>query len=373
MKIAEQFRKNWYGLLALVVLCVIGWFNLRSADFYSGDAFHRAQLVWFMVGVIVAGVIAVLDLRTIERFSYLVFGGLILLLVLTALFGKEVNNSRRWLSVGTMVIQPSEFMKIGMILALAKFVQRTKGAEAYTMANLAKPFLLILFPFSLIIIQPDLGTALILLFIATSIVFFEGVRLRTFVMLIGIVGLTVPVAWQFELIEGYQKDRIVLWLMEEELDPTVEEEKRILDKNLQSEQAKWAIGRGRVTGTGLMEGVRSRLKYLPEIHNDFILAIYAEEKGFVGCIFLLFLYFSVIVWGLSVVSNAREKFGALIAVGVAGMVFWQVIVNVGMVTGMLPVVGSQLPVLSYGGSSLLTTFMGFGLLLNVSVSRVKIV
>ena len=272
-----------------------------------------------------------------------------------------------------MVIQPSEFMKIGMILALAKFVQRTKGAEAYTMANLAKPFLLILFPFSLIIIQPDLGTALILLFIATSIVFFEGVRLRTFVMLIGIVGLTVPVAWQFELIEGYQKDRIVLWLMEEELDPTVEEEKRILDKNLQSEQAKWAIGRGRVTGTGLMEGVRSRLKYLPEIHNDFILAIYAEEQGFVGCIFLLFLYFSVIVWGLSVASNAREKFGALIAAGVAGMVFWQVIVNVGMVTGMLPVVGSQLPVLSYGGSSLLTTFMGFGLLLNVSVSRVKIV
>jgi rod shape determining protein RodA len=295
------------------------------------------------------------------------------MLILTAIFGKEVNSSRRWLSVGTMVVQPSEFMKMGMVIALAKFVQRTKGAEAYNMSNLIKPFLLILLPFALIIVQPDLGTALILLFIASSIVFFEGVRLRTFVMLIGIVGLTVPLAWQFELIEGYQKDRIVLWMMEEELDPTIEEEKRILDKNLQSEQAKWAIGRGRSTGTGLMSGVRSRLKYLPEIHNDFILAIYAEEQGFVGCVILLFLYFCVIAWGLAVAASAREKFGALVAVGVSAMIFWQVVVNVGMVTGMLPVVGSQLPVLSYGGSSLLTTFMGFGLLLNISVSRVKIV
>jgi rod shape determining protein RodA len=361
------------GLVCVFVLMAISLINLKSADYYSGDSFHRAQAVWMVLGAVAAFLVALVDIRTIERLSHVGYVFLTVLLIATALFGREVSGSTRWLAMGGMVIQPSEFMKVGLILALARHVFRTKGPDAYTLRDLVRPLAFIGLPFALIVTQPDLGTSIILLLVSASMLFYEGIRFRTVVMLIGVVGLVIPIAWKFDLIERYQKDRVVLWMMGDELDPGNAEEKRILDKNLQTEQALWAIGSGRVVGKGLEGGGRSRLKYLPEIHNDFILAIYAEEQGFLGCALLLALFHALIAWGLGVAHGSSDKFSTLVAAGVSFMFFWQLVVNVGMVTGLLPVVGSQLPFLSYGGSSLLTTFIGIGLLFNVATSRVKVV
>jgi rod shape determining protein RodA len=328
-------------------------------------------MVWMLLGYIVAFLIAAVDLRVFERLAYLFYGLVMALLVATKLFGREVNNSTRWIEIGNMVVQPSEFMKIGMILALARYIQRNKRSGKFGLTELIVPTLMIAIPSALVLLQPDLGTTLMIAMVACSMLLFEGIKLRSLLAVMGIVLLVVPVAWQVGVIHDYQKDRVRLWLNPDQfkLDP---EGKKVLDKKLQPEQALWAVGSGRLMGKGLRGGARSRLKYLPEMHNDFIIATYAEEHGFVGCAFLTTLFLALAVWMLSVARRARERFGAMLASGVAAMIFSGFFVNIGMVIGLLPVVGVTLPFLSYGGSSILTTFIGIGLVLNVSVSRGKI-
>lgn len=372
MAIVRGIRVNFLGVVSVIALTAVGLVNLASVDYYSGDSFHRAQLVWMLLGYVVAIIVFFIDLRVFYNLAYVGYGVLMGLLVATRLFGLEVNNSTRWLVVGGMQLQPSEFMKMALILALARLVHQTKGSEPYTLRTLGKPFALTVPPALLVLIQPDLGTSLIILFIAASVLLLEGIRLRTILFLGGIAMLVVPISWEYDLIHRYQKDRVTLWLNADNLDPSDPEEKRILDKNLQSEQALWAIGSGRVLGKGIRGGGKSRLRYLPEMQNDFVIATFAEEHGFVGCFVLSGLYFALLVWVTRVARGAKERFGSLVAVGVGAMVFWQYFVNIGMVTGLLPVVGLTLPLLSYGGSSILTTFVGFGLLLNISVSKVKL-
>lgn len=372
MAIVRGIRVNFIGVVAVIALTAVGLVNLASVDYYSGDSFHRAQLVWMLLGYVVAIIVFFVDIRVFYNLAYVGYGVLLALLIATRLFGLEVNNSTRWLVIGGMQLQPSEFMKMGLILALARLVHQTKGNEPYTLKTLAKPFVLTAPPAALVLIQPDLGTSLIILFVAVSVLLVEGVRLRTVLFIGGVALLVVPISWEYDLIHRYQKDRVTLWLNAENLDPSNPEEKRILDKNLQSEQALWAIGSGRMLGKGLRGGGKSRLRYLPEMHNDFVIATFAEEHGFAGCFALSALYFAVLIWALRVAKDAKERFGSLVAAGVAAMIFWQYFVNIGMVTGLLPVVGLTLPLLSYGGSSILTTFVGIGLLLNISVSKVKL-
>jgi len=363
---------NWIPILLVAALCAIGLMTLSSTDYYSGDAFHRNQMVRMLVGVMVCLAFRYIDIRLFERFALGGYVVVVLLLIGTALVGKEVYGSRRWLDLGGVVVQPSELMKVALILALARFIHRTKGAEEYTIRHLLKPFALILLPCALVVNQPDLGTTLILVFISGSMLFFEGIRFQSVLLLLALAGLIVPMAWQFDMIEEYQKDRVILWIQGDELDASDPEQKRILDKNLQTEQALWAIGSGKMVGKGRLEGNRSRLKYLPEIHNDFIIAIYAEEYGFLGVMGLLAIYVFLFLWILRVAKNTSQKFSAMVAIGTGAMLFWQFFVNIGMVTGLLPVVGLTLPFVSYGGSSLLTSFIALGLVLNIRSGRVKI-
>lgn len=371
MQVVRAVKSNWLGILVVLALSAIGLVNLASSDYYSSDEYHKSQIIWMLLGYIVAFLIASLDLRIFERLAYVGYGLVMVLLGATMIFGRQINNSTRWIEIGNMVLQPSEFMKVAIILALARYTHRTKRSGKFTLPELIMPTVIIGAPSVLVLLQPDLGTTLMIVVVAIGMLLFEGIRFRSLLSVAGIVLLLVPVAWQLDVVHPYQKDRVRLWLNPDQfkLDP---EGKKVLDKKLQPEQALWAVGSGRLLGKGLKGGARSRLKYLPEMHNDFIIATFAEEHGFVGCSVLTALFYVLSLWIYRVARGARERFGAMVAAGVGTMIFSGFFVNIGMVIGLLPVVGVTLPLLSYGGSSILTTFIGVGLVLNVSVSRGKV-
>jgi len=360
-------RVNWNLAVipVFVLLFVISLINMRNADYYSGDLFHQRQVIWYLLAIIVAVVVAVLDFRLFERLAWPIYIGVVILLFITLFCGKEVNDARRWLVIFGLTVQPSEYLKLALILLLARELREKHKAEYHTLRSLWKIFLYVVGPGLLVLLEPDLGTTLLCFAVAFSMVLYEGMRLPSFLWLVGAAALIFPTAWQFNMIQEYQKNRFRLWLNPEQFkwDP---EAKKILDKNMQPEQAVWAIGAGGFLGKGAHMGSKSRLKYLPEMQTDFIITTYAEERGFVGCMFLLSLYLAVLLWGLYAARVARDRFGVLVAVGVTSYLAWQGFMNIGMVTGLLPVVGITLPFLSYGGSSLLSVMAGIGLLFNIA-------
>ncbi|MBM4353521.1 MAG: rod shape-determining protein RodA [Deltaproteobacteria bacterium] len=371
-RLAER-RFNWSLAVIPVILliCVISLINLRNADYYSGDIYHQRQVIWYLLSVIVAVVVAALDLKIFERLAWPAYIVVLILLVVCLFWGKEVNSSKRWVEIAGMNIQPSELLKIAMVLILGRLLREMHRPEYHTIKSLWKVFLVVLGPAVLVLLEPDLGTTLCILFIAATMILYEGVKFKTVALLLGIVLLVFPLSWKFGIIQEYQKDRVRLWLDPDQFkwDP---EAKKLLDKTLQPEQALWAIGAGGFLGKGSFQASKTRLKYLPEMQTDFILATYAEEHGFLGCLVLLLLFAGLLLWGAYVARNARDRFGVLVAVGVTAYMFWQTVMNVGMVTGLLPVVGITLPFMSYGGSSLLSVMVGVGLLMNIGFYRGRV-
>jgi rod shape determining protein RodA len=380
---------NWLVLIVIVAIISIGLLNLRNADFYSEDSFHERQLKWYLLGMVITVLVSVIDLHLISRFAYVAFGIGCLLLV-AVLFTEPINNSRRWITIPILNerLQPSEFVKIATVLAIARWYHDQRGQRAKESVNkwIAwlkpwTPHLMLLIPVILIFMEPDLGTALIVTMIGMSMVFFEGVRWRTLVTAAGVVALVFPMAWKFAL-HDYQKARVLVWWDSEALEVEVNELKkevrtdesvapklaklqRILDKAYQPRQAVVAIGSGDFWGKGGQQGHANRQRSLPYLHTDFVIATWGEERGFVGCTLLLTLYYLLTYWAIRVTRQGRDKFQVLVAVGVCATIFWQFFVNVGMVTGLLPVVGVALPLLSYGGSSVLSICLGLGLLFNI--------
>lgn len=376
-----------FDLIAFAVVIAIvsiGLLNLRNADFYSADSFHERQTRWYLLGLVVATLVAATDLHLISRLAYVAYAVSLVLLV-AVLFTEPINNSRRWI----FGIQPSEFSKITTVLALARYFhdKRMRGRQELVglrrWLQIAAPFLIMLGPVLLIFLEPDLGTALIVVLIGLSMIFFQGVKIRSLITAVGIVGLIFPLAWRFAL-HDYQKARVLVWwdpveLAERYQDakdqakaaPSTETKKQvrrlkqILDKAYQPKQAVIAIGSGEFYGKGGRQGHATRQRHLPYLHTDFVIATWGEERGFIGCTVLLALYYILCYWALRVTKVAKDQFQALLAVGICATIFWQFFVNVGMVTGVLPVVGVALPLLSYGGSSVLSICVGLGLLVNV--------
>ena len=353
-------RIDWLLIGLVVLLSSMSIANLYSAASASGGfALHVTQTIWVLVGFGVVALMTLVDYRVFSRLAYVLYWSVVLLLVAVLVVGTELNGSRRWLNFGVFLMQPSELLKLGVIILAARYFEDHEQPAGYSLWTLAKPFALVGSGVVLVLLQPDLGTSLVILAIFMTMVLFEGVRWTTLVTLGLVTVLSIPVAWNFVL-HDYQKDRVVAFL---HLDDDA------YGKSWQVRQSLIAFGSGRVWGKGYNDSTQIDKGFVPEHENDFIAANWAEEHGFVGVLFMLAVYLALILWALRISARARDRFGAHVGVGVAALLFWHVVINLGMVTGMLPVVGLTLPLMSYGGSSLLTMMVAIGLLLNVSVRR----
>lgn len=353
-------RIDWPLLFIIGTLGGLGVLNLYSAASATGGfALHMRQGIWFLTGMGLVGLVALVDYRVISRWAYIIFGAVVMLLVAVLLIGTELNGSKRWLNFGFFMMQPSELLKVATIIVTARFFQDQDRAEPYGLFGLARPLGIVAFGVFFVLIQPDLGTSLVILAIFGTMALFEGIRWQTILTIVLAGLISLPFVWTFGMKE-YQKDRVISFL---DLDDDE------YGKSWQVRQSIIAFGSGRMWGKGHVEGTQIQKGFVPEHENDFVAANWAEEHGFAGMLFLLGVYMALLLWALRISSSARDRFGAHVGVGVAALIFWHVIVNLGMVTGMLPVVGLTLPLLSYGGSSLLTMMLALGLLLNVSMRR----
>ncbi len=367
MSLARRLRQPSLiiGMLSLLLLCAASIHSLTFIDELTGDSYHRSQTIWVVLGLIGAGVVAGMDIGFVRRLSPTVYQVLILLLIAVLVFGREINHSRRWIELGPANLQPSEFMKLAVVLMLADWFDRRRKAEAWALSRLIIPMAIMLVPTILINRQPDLGTSICVALIAASVILYEGVRRQTLVAAVLLVVLGIPLAWRFGAVESYQKARVQAWLA---LDENASKKRRTARAS-QAEQALWAVGSGRLFGRTATDARRSVLRHLPFLHTDFVLAAWAELYGLAGTLALFGLYGGILLWALHLADTSRERFDALLAVGVASLIFWQFFINSGMVIGMLPVVGMTLPVMSYGGSSMLTVLLSVGFLLNIALRR----
>ncbi len=353
-------RVDWPLLAILGALASIALVNLYSAGVAAGGVdYHVAQAVAFAMGLGVITVISLVDTRVLDRWSYVAYGGVIMLLAAVALFGTELNGSRRWINLGLFLLQPSELLKIGVILITARFFNDREREEAYGLSDLWRLFALVVLGVGFVLNQPDLGTSLTILAIFMTMVLFEGVRTQSLIALGAVIALSLPFGWAFGMKE-YQKDRVRSFLSLEKDD---------YGQDWQVRQSIIAFGSGRSWGKGHLQGTQIQEGFVPEHENDFAAANWGEEHGFVGMLILLAVYMALIVWALKISSQSTDRFGSHIGVGIAAFIFWHVFVNLGMVTGVLPVVGLPLPIMSYGRSNLMTVMIGLGLLMNVSMRR----
>ncbi len=352
---------DWTLIGLVLIIASIGILNLYSVtsnEETSGSPLYLKQILWLGIGLTAMLIVAFVEYRYYVDFAYIIYATAVLLLILVLGYGLITSGAQRWVKVGGLTFQPSEFVKISLILSLAKCFQSSPGRPGYSLRHLPFPFFLLFLPMALILKQPDLGTAIILLLVFFSILLFVKVRWSSLLTL-GVIGASVlPLLWRF--LKDYQKRRIITFF-NPDLDP--------LGASYHLIQSKIAIGSGGIFGKGFMKGTQSQLGFLPEQHTDFIFSAFGEEWGLMGCFIVVALYLLLILWGLRIAIGAKDRYGAILSFGVVAMLFWHVFINIGMVLGLMPVVGIPLPLFSYGGSFLLSTLIGIGLLLNVSMRR----
>jgi rod shape determining protein RodA len=356
----RRFRAavDWPLVATIVVIAALGLLNLYSAVNGTRHAgkFDQ-QLRWMFVGAIAFAAFTAIDYRSLLRVAWIGFGLALVALIIVDVAGSNAKGSERWISIGTLGGQPSELAKLAVILVLARLVSDGAGAKP-SWATLAPKLLLLCVPVVLIAVQPDLGTATLLTLIMLSVGFLALRDLWPMVYTLFGMFLAVPILW--ESMHRYQKDRVLAFL-----DPSADS----TGSGWHTLQSIFAVGSGKLLGKGFMSGTQNQFDFLPEHWTDFPFSVWAEEWGFVGSVVMLALFAFLIVWLLNIALRARDAAGAVLCVGVAAMTFWHVIVNVAMVLGMAPVVGVPLPFISYGGSSLLTFFIGMGLCGSVSLRR----
>jgi rod shape determining protein RodA len=312
------------------------------------------QGLWIMVGLTTALILANIDYLKVMDFAYLAYALNLVALVFLLLFGGERFGARRWIDLGPVSVQPSEFVKITVIIALATFLGERRE-KAGSFMNFAGAVMLILPAALLIFLQPDLGTALVLVPILFSMLFICGENLRYILGSIALGLASMPLFWG--LLKNYQKERLLVFI-NPDIDP--------LGAGYTIIQSRIAIGSGGIFGKGWLHGTQSHLKFLPEKHTDFIFSVIGEEWGLVGALVLVALYVIIIARGIKIMANADDVYGRAIAAGIVTLLAFQVFVNISMTIGMMPVVGLPLPFISYGGSSTVTAFICIGLLLSIS-------
>lgn len=366
----------WGLLSAVVAICALGVWNLASAARSMHQSMWLTQSAYMGVGFAALATTCLFSYRWVQKATPAIYVLNILALVALHFIGHKAKGAESWFAIGPLRIQPAEFMKIGMVLMLAKFYNDDyRSSESnYSLIRLIRPTLLFAVPTVLVLIQPDLGTAMMMIFTWVTMVLFAGIQ-RWVVIVVAVLSLVGGVVlWHDYIREGgenhatwfrhhlkrHQDLRISGWL-----NPETDTK----GSNYHAAQSKIAVGSGGLTGKGWKKGTQTGLFFLPEQHTDFIFSVWAEEHGFIACVGLLMLYGMVFLFALEVAFQTRDRFGVFVAVGVTAMIFWQVFENVGMVIGLLPVTGITLPLMSYGGSSVVSVMIGVGLLVNISMRR----
>jgi rod shape determining protein RodA len=352
---------EWLLPLLALAVCGLGAVTVYSATHTPGreglSPLALRQLTWIAAGCVAMLASVTFDYRRLERSAPFIYALVLAGVFLVPFIGRVGGGSRRWITLGPVSLQPSEFMKVALVLVLARYLART-GEKRLGLRELALLLLITALPAAVILAQPDLGTMGLLTIVALTMFVLGGVRLRWLAALAAPVAAAAPFLWTH--LREYQQRRI-LTFVNPELDP--------LGSGYHVIQSKIAVGSGMLWGKGFLQGTQNHLNFLPEQHTDFIFSVFAEEWGFAGSALLMAVYLALVLRGVLIAARSRDRFGLLIVIGLTSIVFWQCVINVGMTTGLLPVVGIPLPLFSYGGSSLVCLMAGIGLMMNVSMRR----
>jgi rod shape determining protein RodA len=363
MRFDRRLLVHFEWLLPLFALAVsgLGVMTVYSATHAPGDVGFSPlairQLAWLAAGVGGMLVVVTFDYRRLDRSAWPIYLAILLAVLAVPILGRIGGGSRRWIRVGPLSFQPSEFMKLGLAIILSHHFGRTPAARLGLRSAIA-PILLTAVPAAAILAQPDLGSAAMLGVLLITMLVLGGIQIRWLALMSTPLILVAPLLWGH--LKPYQQRRISTFLNPDN-DP--------LGAGYHIIQSKIAVGSGMTWGKGFLQGTQNHLNFLPEQHTDFIFSVFAEEWGFAGGIALMALYLALVLRALVVAYKARDRFGVLLTLSVTAVVFWQAVINVGMTTGLLPVVGIPLPFFSYGGSSLLCLLIGIGLVMNVSMRR----
>lgn len=353
---------NWGLVITALLLFVVGIVNLYSAsgvrleDGISLSSYYQKQLIWGLMGLGAMVTCTLISYRQIERLAVPAYVAVIILLCMVPFFGKTVYGAKRWIDLGFLNLQPSELAKFTVLIMGAKAL--SKNGESLGWKRLGMILCIGLVPFALIVRQPDLGTALTVLALLGGMVLFHGVKWRVLRVCLVAVPLLLPMGWF--VLHDYQQERILTFL-----DPSRDPR----GAGYHIIQSQIAIGSGEMAGKGFQAGTQSQLRFLPEKHTDFAIAVLGEEWGFVGCMALITLFCLFLSTIYTSVRDAKDRFGSTLAAGIFFYFFWQIIVNIGMVVGLMPVVGMPLPFISYGGNAMMVNCALLGIVLNVSMRR----
>ncbi len=360
-KYAEGF--NWPLAAVVSLLLVIGLVNLYSAVYFWGEggstSLFWSQLMWSLIGLVLMFLVIISDYRVFYRIAFPAYIVICALLLLSIVTGSAVRGTHGWLKLGPFNIQPVEFAKIAYILVAARFFSDHPNPDGYSLFDLWRPGLAMLVPFVFIILQGDLGSSLFLILIFVSLSLFAKVKRRTLIACVIVGIIAAGGVYSFGLKE-YQRNRIFSFF---------NPEADVRGSGYHLVQSKIAVGSGKIFGKGYLRGNINKLKYLPERHTDFIFPVFAEEWGFAGSIIVLGLYAALLMMGIEIASKARDRFGAFVAMGVVALLFWQIAINLGGVLGLMPLTGVTLPLMSYGGSSMLAILVSLGLLFSIHIKR----
>src|ERR1700722_18579432 len=353
---------DWTLFLSVLALAIIGTLSVTSASYAN---YHHAlnglvlrQFLWVVIGTVIMVGALFFDYRAILTYAYPIYAASLGLLIAVSVIGHSTGGSRRWINLGFFHLEPSELAKLAIVLVMVRYLREEPPKGGWGLQHLIVPFILLGVPAGLVLKQPNLGTALVLILISVTLMFVAGLNWRTMLVLAIAGMLAAPMSWHY--LKPYQRQRLVSFI-NPQADP--------LGSGYHIIQSEIAIGAGGPMGKGFLKGTQARLNFLPEQSTDFIFAVFAEEFGLAGALLLLGLYASVIARGAWIARHSRDRFGALLAVGLTAIVFWQVAINIGMATGMLPVVGITLPLVSYGGSSLIAMMAAMGILININTRR----
>ena len=362
-RLAANF--DWGTLLLSLALTAFSVILLYSATAYRTDglsSIYLKQLTWVGIGLTCMFIILLVDYQVLCRYAFVLYGCIIISLIAVLLFGRVINGAQRWLMLGPWQLQTSEFAKPVIILVLARYFSEDaqQNNAALDLRDLIFPVLLVSLPFLLIAKQPDLSTSVVLLAILGVMLAMVPLHKKTLLVISITTICTLPAAWY--VLAEYQRDRLLALFS-----PNTD----LLGAGYHSWQSKIAIGSGGLWGKGLLAGTQSRLHFLPERHTDFIFAVLGEELGFIGVLVVLSLFASLLIHGFTTAFHSRDRLGTFITLGVITMLMTHIFLNIGMTTGLLPIVGLPLPLLSYGGSSLVATFLSLGLIMNVHMRRFK--